>query len=229
MTTEICILNLDFQGGLVNQNGVKVTPPSGWAFLPAGDAGVTRKITSAGTYWRVQAKKGRHTYSKGLWAPLAVIEQAKNDMEVMRGSESYKKTIENAARRRESKQIEYEAEFCKAVEEFLNFHALHKNAEKIIAKAVTLHAIPIGSGTVARTVMIPLEERAARAVIAWMRHNTTAYDQLQIKRIKGERRKTRRVLAGQSIEVLTKYRLGLPTDVNCPLQKVLTKINENPV
>jgi hypothetical protein len=226
MTTEICILNLDFQGGLVNQKGEKVVPPSGWAFLPAGDAGVTRKITSAGNYWRVQAKKGRRTYSKGIWAPFAAIEQAKNNMEVLRCSETYKKTIENAARRRESKQIEYENEFCKAVEEFLNFHTLHKNAEKIVAKAVTLHAIPIGSGTVARTVMIPLEERASRAVIAWMRHNTTAYDQLQIKRIKGERRKTRRALASQSIEILTKYRLGMPAEVNCPLQKIIAKLSE---
>lgn len=224
MTMEICILNLNFQGQLVNNNGEKVLPPVGWSFLPAGDSGVTRKITSVGIYWRVQAKKGRRIYSKGIWAPMAAIEKAKHEIDVMRCSDSYQKTLKNAALRRETKQNEYEAEFRIAVEEFLDFHKLHKNAEKIIAKAVTAHTIPIGSGTVARTVMIPLEERVSRAVIAWMRHNTTAYDYLQIKRIKGERRKTRRLLAGQSIEILTKYRLGLPLDVNCPLQKVLNKI-----
>jgi hypothetical protein len=71
--------------------------------------------------------------------------------------------------------------------------------------------------------MIPLEERAARAVIAWMRHNTTAYDQLQIKRIKGERRRIRRLLAEHSVTLLRKYRQGLEIDANCPLQKALTK------
>ena len=77
----------------------------------------------------------------------------------------------------EKKQTEYEADFCLAIERFLDFHTNHKELEKKLAKAVTIHAIPVGSGTVARTQLIPIEERAAHAVIAWMRHQTTAYDQ----------------------------------------------------
>jgi hypothetical protein len=51
---------------------------------------------------------------------------------------------------------------------------------------VTDHATPVGSGTVARTKRIPVEQRAEAAVIAWMRHQTTGYDGMVIPRIKGK-------------------------------------------
>ncbi|MEZ6128720.1 MAG: DUF2293 domain-containing protein [Planctomycetaceae bacterium] len=49
-----------------------------------------------------------------------------------------------------------------------------------MATAITAHATPVGSGTVARTQRIPVEQRAESAVIAWMRHQTTAYDHMKI-------------------------------------------------
>ena len=93
-------------------------------------------------------------------------------------------------------------------------------AEKL-AKAVTQHATPVGSGTVARTERIPVEERAEAAVIAWMRHQTTAYDNMSIARIKGERREVRRMLAMRSKALLQSYREGNVADANCPLQRAL--------
>ena len=90
-----------------------------------------------------------------------------------------------------------------------------------MAKLVSLHATPVGSGTVARTATIPIEERASRAVIAWMRHKTTAYDQMPIARIKGERRRVRRMLAQRSVELLESYRKGEPIKIDCPLQAAL--------
>jgi len=96
--------------------------------------------------------------------------------------------------------------------------------EKILARAITIHAIPIGSGTVARTKMISIEERAAHAVIAWMRHETTAYDNVKIARIKGERRAVRRGFAQESVVLLANYRLGRGISDNCPLQKAIRKI-----
>ena len=110
------------------------------------------------------------------------------------------------------------------MEDFLAFHPVHQELEKKLAIAVTAHAIPVGSGTVARTQMIPVEERAARAVIAWMRHQTTAYDNLKIGRVKGERRTVRRMLAQQSVELLANYREGRLIPENCPLKKALSKI-----
>jgi hypothetical protein len=69
--------------------------------------------------------------------------------------------------------------------------------------------------------MIPVEERAAKAVIAWMRHQTTGYDTMRIARIKGERRQVRRMLAQRSMELLHAYRNGLEPASDCPLQQAL--------
>lgn len=92
-----------------------------------------------------------------------------------------------------------------------------------MAEAITVHAVPVGSGTVARTTMIPVEERAAKAVIAWMRHQTTAYESMRIPRVKGKRREIRRMLASRSVELLKTYREGLETPAGCPLKKALEK------
>lgn len=209
---------------LTGANGETLVPPSHWCFLPAGDAGVTRKVTSKGLYWKVEVKKGRRTISLGIWAPEITILQAQRDVQQIRSSESYQKKQTYAADRREKKQGQYEVEFRQAVESFLNFHNNYKELEKKLAGMVTAHAIPVGSGTVARTQLIPLEERAAHAVIAWMRHQTTAYDNLKIARVKGERRTVRRSLAQQSIELLANYREGRPASAHCPLQKALNKL-----
>jgi hypothetical protein len=220
------IITIDSKGRLINQHEEVVFPPNNWDFLPAGDAGLTRKVTSKGIYWRVQVKKGRRTFSKGIWAPSEIIANARAEVETVRQTDAYQKKQEYVTLRRDKKQSEYKAEFCRAVEAFLNFHKIHKSTEKIIARAVTSHAIPIGSGTVARTSMIPIEERASRAVIAWMRHNTTAYDHLHIKRIKGERKKVRQLFAGHSVAILNKYRMGLAPEKECPLQRAVTKIKD---
>lgn len=224
MESKIRIVRPGERGKLIGEYGEILTPPSGWIFLPAGDAGITRKVTSNGEYWRVQIKKGKRTISKGIWAPEAIVKQAQLNVAAVRLTDNYKKKRVADLNRREKKQLEYDAEFCKAVETFLNFNACYKSMEQKLAKAVTVHAIPVGSGTVARTQMIPIEERAAKAVIAWMRHQTTAYDKLKIARIKGERRAVRRSLAQQSVDLLAHYRRGKIIPVNCPLQKALNQI-----
>lgn len=224
MESNIRIVKPGAHGGLIGPNGETLKPPTDWIFLPAGDAGVTRKVTSKGSYWRVEVKKGRRTISLGIWAPATTISQAQRDVQQIRLTDEYKNKQTYAAKRRERKQTEYETEFCLAIESFLNFHSNRKELEKKLAKAVTIHAIPVGSGTVARTQLIPIEERAARAVIAWMRHQTTAYDNLKIARIKGERRAVRRSLAQQSVELLANYREGRPVSESCPLQNALNKL-----
>lgn len=224
MESNIRIVKPGTHGGLIGPNGETLKPPTDWIFLPAGDAGVTRKVTSKGSYWRVEEKKGRRTISLGIWAPATTISQAQRDVQQIRLTDQYKNKQTYAAKRRERKQTEYETEFCLSIESFLNFNSNHKELEKKLAKAVTIHAIPVGSGTVARTQLIPIEERAARAVIAWMRHQTTAYDNLKIARVKGERRAVRRSLAQQSVELLANYREGRPVSESCPLQNALNKL-----
>jgi hypothetical protein len=76
---------------------------------------------------------------------------------------------------------------------------------------------------VARTERIPIERRAEAAVIAWMRHQTTAYDRLAIPRVKGARREVRRELAEVSRAVLDLHRRDAPhRAVECPLCAVTT-------
>jgi ribose/xylose/arabinose/galactoside ABC-type transport system permease subunit len=94
---------------------------------------------------------------------------------------------------------------------------------KRLAQWVADHATPVGSGTVARTKRIPVEQRAEAAVIAWMRHQTTGYDSMVIPRVKGKRREVRRMLAQRSKELLARYRKGETIDANCPLALALAK------
>lgn len=224
MNPNILLVKPGPGGALTGLNGETVKPPADWAFLPAGDAGITRKVSSKGTYWRVEVKKGRRTFSLGIWAPETTISQARQEVQQIRLTDGYQKKQSHAAERRDKKQAGYETEFCLAIESFLDFDSNYKDLQKKLAFVVTAHAIPVGSGTVARTQMIPIEERASLAVLAWMRHQTTAYENLKIARVKGERRAVRRSLAQQSLELLAAYREGRPASENCPLQNAMNKI-----
>jgi hypothetical protein len=104
---------------------------------------------------------------------------------------------------------------------FLAFHPTHAALADRLARAVTDHATPVGSGTVARTKRIPIERRAEAAVIAWLRHQTTGYDGMVVPRVRGKRREVRRMLAARSKELLQRYRRGEPVPDGCPLQEAL--------
>lgn len=224
-TENIRTINCTRDNRLVDDNGKPITPPEGWAFLPAGDAGLTRKVTAKKQYWKVVFRKGRRVMSKGVWAPCDIIEKAKADVAAVRSTDQYKKKLEAGRKYRAKKEEEYVADFFAAVKKSLSFHVRFREMEEALARAVTEHAIPVGSGTVARTAMIPIEERASRAVIAWMRHQTTAYDNMHIPRVKGMRRETRRLLAQRSSELLARYRRGENPGAACPLLKALEKLN----
>lgn len=194
--------------------------PSGWELLPPGDAGVTRRVKARGPSWTVKEKKGRRTFSKGVWAPADRIAKVKAEFEAERSTDAYAKKQAAAAKRRDKKQNEYVEDFSEAIINFLDFDDRYKSLAIQFANAVSDHATPVGSGTVARTQRIPIERRAASAVIAWMRHQTTAYDHMKIPRVKGKRREVRRMLAAESKKLLSKYRAGGKVDLeSCPLAK----------
>jgi hypothetical protein len=211
-------------GTLTDEEGKKIIPPEGWGFLPAGDAGITKKVTAQGIFWRVRTQIGRRIITKGIWAPAETIALAKKVIEEVRSTEAYKNKLAGARQHREKKQAEYEKEFCLEIRSFLAFAQRHHDSEKAMALAITAHAVPVGSRTVARTTTIPVAERAAKAVLAWMRHQTTAYEAMRIPTIKGKRREIRRMLASRSVELLKAYREDLEPSPACPLQKALEKI-----
>lgn len=202
----------------VAPDGRRLSPPPGWACLPPGDAALTRRVKLAGPSWAVVEKKGRKVFSRGLWAPAATIESLRAALEAERSTESHAKKRAADVARRERTQATYVVTFEQSVLEFLRFAPRWDALARTIAVRVTQHATPVGSGTVARTERIPVEERARAAVIAWMRHQTTGYDDMQIARVKGARREVRRELAEISRAVLDLHRRDEPHAARaCPL------------
>ena len=203
------------------ESGERQTPPVDWAFLPAGDAAVTRSVKAKGETWVVQVRKGKRLTSLGIWAQEAHIQASQQEAEAKRATPEYGRRREKDLARREAKQEAYVGDFCAEVVSFLDFHLRYENEAKLLGEKITAHATPVGSGTVARTERISITRRAEAAVVAWMRHQTTAYDSMSIARIKGRRRDVRRLLAAKSIEILVDYRQGREVAENCPLKKAL--------
>jgi hypothetical protein len=199
--------------------------PVDWELLPPGDAALTRRVKAGGPTWTVQEKKGRRTFSRGIWAPTDRIAAIRVDLQAERSTEAYAKRRVAEKARRQRKHTEYVDDFRAAVLDFLSFAPMYAHLAEQLADAVTAHATPVGSGTVARTQRIPIERRAESAVIAWLRHATTAYDAMKIPRIKGKRREVRRMLAEQSRRLLEAYRVGHAIEPKCPLRRALSGIH----
>ena len=145
-------------------DGKVLTAPKGWILLAPGDAALTRRVKAAGDHWVVQDKRGRKTFSKGVWAPAVTIDRLRVELEAERSTEQFAKRKESAAQRREKVQAEYVDDFLGAVVTFLAFHPNHTELANRLARAVSDHATPVGSGTVARTKRIPVEQRAEAAL-----------------------------------------------------------------
>jgi hypothetical protein len=205
-------------------DGTLLTAPSGWVCLPPGDAGLTRRVKAAGPSWAVLEKRGRKLFSKGLWAPAANINAARAALDEERATPAYAKKLASASARREREQATYVVEFGAEVTTFLRFAPQWSALAVELSARVTAHATPVGSGTVARTERISVDRRAEAAVIAWMRHQTTAYDNLVIPKIKGKRREVRRDLAEISRAVLDRHRRDeVHVATGCPLCVALAR------
>jgi hypothetical protein len=199
-------------------DGKLVSPPEGWACLPPGDAGLTRRVKALGPSWVVIEQKGRKKFSHGLWAPRAHIEAAAAAVEAERATPQYAKKMAAAKVRRDREQSTYQLDFANEVLQFLRFAGPWQPMARRLAVRVTEHATPVGSGTVARTERIPVAARAEAAVVAWMRHQTTGYDDMTIARVKGKRREVRRELAQVSRALLDLHRIDAPHALAaCPL------------
>jgi hypothetical protein len=210
-------------------DGKVLTAPADWMLLPPGDATLTRRVKAAGDHWVVAEKKGRKVFSRGIWAAAKTIDRLRAELEAQRSTESYAKQKASGARRRDKAQAEYVEDFHGAVVTYLAFHPSHTDLAQRLARAVTAHATPIGSGTVARTKRIPVEQRAEAAVIAWMRHQTTGYDGMKVPKVRGKRREIRRMLAQRSKELLARYRQGKAAEAGCALKTALAGLIPRPV
>jgi hypothetical protein len=214
---------IEFDKALWHQGRV-VTPPAGWKFLPSGDAALTRRVKLAGPHWVVNTLYRKKLSAIGLWAPADTIAAEKAKREQEQATPEYQKRRQAAQRQRDKKQQCYAQEFHAAVVAFLDFAPKWADMAERLAEAVTEHAVPIGSGTVARTERISIEERAEAAVIAWMRHQTSNYDRRFIAHISGERRRVRQEINLESRVILKEYRRGWDVDQrSCPLARALRR------
>src|SRR5262245_37162150 len=203
-------------------HGEVLRPPADWALLPPGDAMLTRRVKAAGPTWTVSEKKGRKVFSRGVWAPQEHIDRIRGEVARERQDPAYAKRLAAGRARRDAAQNDYVADFHAAVLRFLAFAPAHAALAERLATAIAAHSTPVGSGTVARTERIPVDERAAAATIAWLRHQTTGYDGMHIPRVRGMRREVRRLLAERSRELLARYRRGDAIDRGgCLLERAL--------
>src|SRR5262249_62384940 len=116
----------------------------------------------------------------GGWGPGRLIVRLLAELGAERSTEGSARRKEADARRRDKAQAEYVEDFLGAVLAFLAFHPNHAELAGRLARAVTDHATPVGSGAVARTRRIPGAQPAEAAGIAWVRHPTTRPVRLEI-------------------------------------------------
>ena len=207
---------------VLNEHGVVEAVPAGWDLLRPGDAALSRRIKLDGPSLTVIQVKGRKRFSRGIWAPADRIAALREELRQERENPAYQKRLDAGRQRRVVKEEDYAVDFQDAVFRFLAFHPRHERYARTLSNLIAEHATPVGSGTVARTQRIPIEARAEAATIAWLRHQTTGYDQMNIPRERGRRREIRRMLAQRSVQLLRRYRTGEPFDpAQCPLQKAV--------
>lgn len=207
--------------------GETLDVPPGWALLAPGDAALSRRVKTEGPCWCVKEKRGRKVFSRGIWAPRERIERLRRELESERQNPAYQRKLDAGRQRRANEQQVYAGDFEAAVLGFLDFPERHLPLARAMARAIATHAVPVGSGTVARTQRIPIERRAEAATIAWMRHHTTLYDDMKVPRVKGMRREIRRMLAQRSRELLMTYRKGQAVDpAVCPLSRALATLGQ---
>jgi hypothetical protein len=205
-----------------DSDGSLIEVPAGWELVLPGDPGLTRRVKAAGPSWTIKEQRGRKVYSLGVWAPREHVVAARAELAAERSKPEYKRKLEAGRVRRAKQEQAYAVEFEAAILRFLSFNPRHADLARRLAAAIAAHAVPVGSGTVARTKRIPIEQRAEAATIAWLRHHTTTYDSMEIPLIKGMRRAVRRLLAARSMELLKVYRRGDAVDPRrCPLERGL--------
>lgn len=151
--------------------------PAGWDLLPSGDAFITRTVKAAGVYWYAWKPRSRsrpHRRLIGLWAPRIVIEEAQ--ARAVATAERRERGREQGARTRLRAEERSRAELAEAIRAFLDFAPRHGALAETIAREASERAAEVGSGRVGRTRLLTLEERAALAARAHIRHRHTDYE-----------------------------------------------------
>jgi len=167
----------DTRDGSWNPEHGEIGVPDDWEFLPSGDAFVTRTVKAAGVYWLSWDPRSRnrpHRRLRGLWAPRGTIAAAQAKAEETAAQRAEGRVT--GARQRERQESRYREELRQAILSYLSFAPQHARLADEIATEACAHAAVVGSGRVGRTRLIPVEDRAALAARACIRHQHTRYE-----------------------------------------------------
>lgn len=177
---DLTSLELDVymtRDGPWNPDHGEIEIPDDWVFLPSGDAFVTRRVKAAGTFWvawRPRGKNRPHRRRLGLWAPKETIDAAVAEAAATEDERS--KRQEQSARSRAKHEAAYRDELEDTILRFLAFAPEHGDLAGEIAREAATRAAEVGSGRVGRTRMLSVDERAALAARALIRHRYTSYE-----------------------------------------------------
>lgn len=155
----------------------EVEIPEAWEFLPTGNAFVTRTVKAAGRYWLCWQPRSRHSSHRrllGLWAPAQAITAAQERARETADRRARARRVAAGTRARRNER--YEQELRDAGVAFLNFAPQYAELAQQIADGTAAHAAVVGSGRVGRTQLLTLEEKAALAARAHIRHRHTRYE-----------------------------------------------------
>ncbi len=169
-------------------------------FLPAGDAALTRRAKKLSKLSAVvlEWSRSRKRYERqGLLVEEAALQAA--EVECLQDSEARERRRLRQAERRAALDQEYVARFAQRIREL--FPACPEGAEQVIAE----HACLKYSGRIGRTAAAKeLDAEAVRlAVIAHIRHNATAYDELLAQGY--ERWEARTLVSGEVQAILSQW------------------------
>lgn len=173
-TLDLSTLHLDVYDtscGLWNPDYGDVIKPNNWDLLHSGNTVVTRRVKASGIWWTLWQPKGRyraHPRRLGILAPMETITKARASAE----ADECKRAEVRIQRERR-----YLEKMTEAILEFLDFAPEYADLAQKIANNAAVQATEIGSHRVGRTRMISLEERAALAARACIRHVYTEYEE----------------------------------------------------
>lgn len=165
------------EGGVWHPEHGALETPEGWELLPAGDAFVTRRVKAAGMYWSLWQPRDRghrHRRLVGLLAPAGAIAQARAAADATEQRRAGRRAQGAAYRAR--KEAGYLELLTEAVVAYLDFAPRYVELARDIAGEAAVRAGEVGSGRVGRTRTLSLEQRAALAARALIRHRYTDYE-----------------------------------------------------
>lgn len=151
--------------------------PDDWEFLASGDAFITRRVKADGVYWNAwkpRNRRGGHRRRLGLLAPSAAIATARCDASATAEGRAAARVANT--RHRDRVETDYRLEMREPVYRWLAFPPAHAELASQIADGAAARATVVGSGRVGRTKTLSVEERAALAARAYIRHHYTDYD-----------------------------------------------------